>query len=77
MIRTSLFNELRRRNVYKVAAAYAVVGWLIVQIASQVFPFFNIPNRGIRLVVPAVVIGFPIGLIIGWAFERPKTAEEQ
>src|SRR5205807_2610124 len=41
---TSFFAELQRRNVYKVAAAYAVVGWLVVQIATQVFPFFEIPN---------------------------------
>jgi len=40
----SFFLELKRRNVYRVAAAYAVVGWLIVQIATQVFPLFEIPN---------------------------------
>jgi len=56
----SFFAELRRRNVYKVAIAYAVVGWLLVQVATQVFPFFEIPNWGIRLVVLIIVIGFPI-----------------
>src|SRR6202047_3225498 len=61
--------ELKRRNVYKVAVAYAVVGWLLVQIATQVFPFFEIPNWGIRLVVLAIIIGFPIALVIAWAFE--------
>jgi TolB-like protein/thioredoxin-like negative regulator of GroEL len=61
--------ELKRRNVYKVAVAYAVVGWLLVQVATQVFPFFEIPNWGIRLVVLAIVIGFPIALVIAWAFE--------
>ena len=40
----SFFSELRRRNVYKVAVAYAVIGWLLVQVATQVFPFFEIPN---------------------------------
>jgi len=65
----SFFSELRRRNVYKVAVAYAVVGWLLVQIATQTFPFFEIPNWAVRLVILAVVIGFPIALIIAWAFE--------
>ena len=65
----SFFAELKRRNVYKVAVAYAVVGWLLVQIATQVFPFFEIPNWGIRLVVLAIIIGFPIALVIAWAFE--------
>ena len=61
--------ELKRRNVYKVAVAYAVVGWLLVQIATQVFPFFEIPNWAVRLVVLVIVIGFPIALVIAWAFE--------
>jgi TolB-like protein len=65
----NFFAELKRRNVYKVAVAYAVVGWLLVQVATQVFPFFEIPNWGVRLIVLAIVIGFPIALIIAWAFE--------
>jgi TolB-like protein/Tfp pilus assembly protein PilF len=65
----SFFSELKRRNVYKVAAAYAVVGWLIVQVATQVFPFLEIPNWAIRLVILLIAIGFPIALIIAWAFE--------
>ena len=65
----SFFSELKRRNVYKVAVAYAVVGWLIVQIATQVFPFFEIPNWAVRLTVLAIVVGFPIALVIAWAFE--------
>src|SRR3954447_24889447 len=65
----SFFAELKRRNVYKVAAAYAVVGWLLIQVATQVFPFFEIPNWAVRLTVLAIVIGFPIALVIAWAFE--------
>jgi TolB-like protein/tetratricopeptide (TPR) repeat protein len=67
--KASFFAELKRRNVYKVAVAYAVVGWLLVQVATQVFPFFEIPNWTVRLVVLAIVIGFPIALVIAWAFE--------
>src|SRR5436189_839600 len=63
------FGELKRRNVYKVAVAYAIVGWLLVQIATQVFPFLEIPNWVVRLVIALVAIGFPIALIIAWAFE--------
>src|SRR4029450_11331171 len=62
-------SELKRRNVYKVAVAYAVVAWLLMQIASQIFPFFEIPNWVVRLVVLLLIIGFPVALIIAWAFE--------
>ena len=62
-------SELRRRNVYKVAVAYAVVSWLLIQIATQVFPFFEIPNWAVRLVVLLLILGFPVALILSWAFE--------
>ena len=65
----NFFAELKRRNVYKVAVAYAVVGWLLVQVTTQVFPFFEIPNWAVRLIVLAIIIGFPIALVIAWAFE--------
>jgi H+/Cl- antiporter ClcA len=65
----NFFGELKRRNVYKVAIAYAVVAWLLMQIATQVFPFLEIPNWAIRLVIMLIVIGFPIALVIAWAFE--------
>ena len=65
----NFFSELKRRNVYKVAVAYAVVAWLLIQIATQVFPFFEIPNWAVRLIVLAMIAGFPIALIIAWAFE--------
>ena len=63
------FAELKRRHVYRVAIAYGVVAWLLIQIATQVFPFFEIPNWVVRLVVLVVALGFPIALIIAWAFE--------
>jgi TolB-like protein len=61
--------ELKRRHVYRVAIAYGVVAWLLIQVATQVFPFFEIPNWVVRLVVLVSVLGFPISLIIAWAFE--------
>src|SRR6266478_2304805 len=65
----SFFAELKRRNVYKVAVAYAVVAWLLIQVATQVFPFFEIPNWAVRLVVLLLILGFPVALILSWAFE--------
>jgi len=63
------FGELKRRNVYKVGVAYAVVAWLLMQVASQIFPFFEVPNWIVRLVILLLVVGFPIALIVAWAFE--------
>src|SRR5258707_8292334 len=63
------FTELKRRNVYKVAVAYAVVSWLLIQVATQVFPFFEIPNWAVRFVVLLLILGFPVALIPSWAFE--------
>ena len=65
----NFFAELKRRNVYKVAIAYAIVTWLLIQIATQTFPFFEIPSWGVRLVVALLLIGFPIALILAWAYE--------
>ncbi|MEY2506653.1 MAG: hypothetical protein QOH01_982 [Verrucomicrobiota bacterium] len=65
----NFFAELKRRNVYKVAVAYAVAAWLLIQVATQVFPFFEIPNWAVRLVVVLLALGFPVALILAWAFE--------
>jgi TolB-like protein/Tfp pilus assembly protein PilF len=69
MSERNFFAELKRRNVYKVAVAYAVVSWLLIQIATQVFPFFDIPNWAVRLVVVLLILGFPVALVLAWAFE--------
>ncbi len=65
----NLFAELKRRNVYKVAIAYGAVAWLLTEVATQVFPFFEIPNWVVRLVVLVIIAGFPIAVVIAWAFE--------
>jgi TolB-like protein/tetratricopeptide (TPR) repeat protein len=65
----NFFSELKRRNVYKVAVAYAVIAWLLIQVATQVFPFFEIPNWAVRLVVLVLIAGFPVALVFSWAFE--------
>lgn len=63
------FAELKRRKVFRVAIAYAIAGWLLIQIATQVFPFFEIPNWAVRLVIVILIIGFPIALILSWIFD--------
>src|SRR5437667_5872072 len=80
----NFFAELKRRNVYKVAIAYAVVAWLLMQIASQIFPFFEIPSWAVRLVVLLLIMGFPIALVLAWAFDltpeglkREKAADRE
>lgn len=65
----SFFGELRRRNVYRVAVAYAIVSWLIIQIATQVFPVLEIPNWCVRLVIVLLALGFPVAVILAWAYE--------
>src|SRR5438132_2914755 len=65
----TFFTELKRRRVYSVAVAYVVVAWLLIQVATQVFPFFNIPNWVVRLVVLLTIVGFPVSLVCAWAFE--------
>jgi TolB-like protein len=67
--RAQFFRELKRRNVYKVAIAYAVVAWLLIQIASILFPTFEAPVWVMKVFVAIVVLGFPIALIFAWAFE--------
>jgi TolB-like protein/Flp pilus assembly protein TadD len=65
----NFFAELKRRNVYKVAVAYAVVGWLSIQAASIFLPAFNAPQWAMQIVIFILVIGFPIALAFSWAFE--------
>src|SRR5438132_2441424 len=65
----SFFAELKRRNVYKVAVAYAIVGWLVVQISSTVLPTFHAPEWVVQTLVVLVALGFPIAVVIAWAFE--------
>jgi TolB-like protein/Flp pilus assembly protein TadD len=65
----SFFGELKRRKVYRAAIAYGVVSWLVAQIATQVFPFLGIPDWVIRVVIVLLVLGFPVALVLSWAFD--------
>ncbi len=65
----NFFAELKRRNVYKVAIAYAIVAWLLIQAASILFPTFEAPAWVMKVFVTAIIFGFPVALIFSWAFE--------
>src|SRR3954466_700425 len=65
----NFFTELKRRNVYRAAVAYGVVAWFLTQLTTQVFPFFDMPNSSIRLVVIVLALGFPIAMSVSWLYE--------
>src|SRR5437588_10610884 len=65
----TFLTELKRRKVYRVAVAYAIVAWLLIQAASILFPTFEAPPWVMKVFVTAVVLGFPVALILAWAFD--------
>ncbi|HEY4282424.1 MAG TPA: tetratricopeptide repeat protein, partial [Chthoniobacterales bacterium] len=65
----NFFAELKRRNVYKVAVAYAVVGWLMMQVTATIVPALHLPDGLTTAIVVVTLVGFPIALVIAWAFE--------
>ena len=69
VLMSGFFEELRRRKVYRVAAAYIIAAGFIIQIGSAVFPAWELPNWTLRLVVVLLLIGFPIALILAWAYD--------
>src|SRR5947207_14693440 len=68
-IKPSFFSELRRRNVFRVALTYAVVAWLLIEIASVVLPLVDAPESIITAFVVLLALGFAVALFISWAFE--------
>src|SRR6266536_512178 len=66
---SGFFEEVRRRKVHRVAAAYVIAAGFIIQISSAVFPAWDLPNWAFRLVVVFLLIGFPISLILAWAYD--------
>src|SRR5437762_9606306 len=69
VIMSGFFEEVQRRKVYRVAAAYIIAAGFIIQIGSAVFPAWELPNWAFRLVVVLLLIGFPIALILAWAYD--------
>ncbi len=66
---TSFFGELSRRNVVKVAVAYAIVGWILVEVSSTVLPIFQAPDWIVQVFTFFVILGFPLALVLSWAYE--------
>ena len=86
----SFIEELKRRNVFRVGIAYAVVGWLLIEVAGNILPTFNAPQWALQTITFVIILGFPLALIFAWAFEltpeglrrdhendrtRPKTSQ--
>lgn len=65
----NFFAELRRRNVYRIAAAYAFITWVVIQVATIVFPAFNAPLWVVKVIICLLALGFPIAVALAWAFE--------
>jgi RsiW-degrading membrane proteinase PrsW (M82 family) len=72
---SGFFEELQRRKVYRVAAAYIVAAGFLIQMASAAFPAWELPNWSLRLVIVLLLIGFPIALILAWAYEARQHVE--
>ena len=77
---SNFFAELKRRHVYRAAVVYTMTSWVVIQVATQVSPYFEVPNWIVRLVIILLVAGFPIALALGWAYQLTpagivKTAE--
>src|SRR5262245_32012665 len=66
---TGFFEELQKRKVYRVAAAYIVAAGFLIQIASAAFPAWDLPNWSLRVVIVLLLIGFPIVLLLAWAYD--------
>ena len=64
-----LFNELKRRKVFRVATVYLIATWFLIQLADTLFPILNLPEWSVRLITVFLLIGFPIAVILAWAFE--------
>lgn len=64
-----LLEELKRRSVFRVAAVYALVSWVVIQVANVVFPRLGLPSWTVTLVIVLVALGFPLALVVAWAFE--------
>ncbi len=65
----ALLEELKRRNVFRVALAYLVVAWLLIEVASTLFPILQLPEWSVTLVTLLLIMGFPVALVLAWAFE--------
>jgi eukaryotic-like serine/threonine-protein kinase len=73
----SFWGELKKRNVVKVAAAYAVIAWLLIEVVATVFPALNLPEWGVTMVIVLLLIGAPVALLLAWAYELTPSGIER
>ena len=73
----SVWGELRRRNVVKVAVAYAVVEWLLIEVTSTVLPTFEAPQWVIQTITFVIILGFPLALVLSWVFDLTPQGVER
>src|SRR5215831_17832005 len=69
LVMSGFFEEVKRRKVYQVAAAYIIAAGGIIQLASAAFPAWEVPNWALRLVIVMLLLGFPLALILAWAYD--------
>ena len=74
---SSFLTELRRRNVFKVGVAYAVVGWLLIEVASTVLPTFEAPQWVLQTITFVIILGFPLALVLSWVFDLTPSGIEK
>jgi hypothetical protein len=73
----SFFRELKQRKVYRVALGYAVVAWLVIQISATVMPAYHAPDWFLPIFITVIALGFPVALVLAWAFELKGGAIEK
>ena len=74
---SSFFRELKQRKVYRVAVGYAVVAWLVIQISATVMPAYHAPEWILPVFITGVALGFPVALVLAWAFELKRGGIEK
>ena len=74
---SSIWFELKRRNVIRVGALYALAGWLLLQVADILFALLDVPTWGLRLVLGLLLLGFPLVLIFSWVYEMTPEYRSQ
>src|SRR4029079_7669957 len=72
----TFFAELKRRHIYRVAAAYAVVAWVLLQLVNNIAPGLNLPNSALTLVIVLLAVGFPIALVFAWIVDLKTPGAE-
>lgn len=77
MGKPTFFSEMKRRQIYRGGVMYIVAGWVMVQVATSVFPYFNVPPWAVRYLVVSILLGFPVSLVCLWMFESVDPSDPE